>query len=104
MGEDWLGVGVLQQIACLVVSLVRVGGFAFLFGCVLMSWTSDSVMIPTWILVYGYGGWSLVLWLFFGLARCCLLSFFYLGVQFYVLLSPYLCFIPLVYLGLCVLD
>ena len=33
-----------------------------------------------------------------------LLDFFCSSIQFYVLLSPYLCFISFLYLGLCVLG
>ena len=46
------GIDVLQQTACLVVGPVAVGGFAFLFGCTLVGRSSDSVMVPTWGLVY----------------------------------------------------
>ena len=40
-------VGLLQQTACLVVSPVAVDGFAFLFDCMKMGWTSDSVPVLT---------------------------------------------------------
>ena len=36
--------------------------------------------------------------------RVCLLDFFCSGIQFYLLLSPYLCFISLLYLNLYVLG
>ena len=39
-------INVLQQIACLVVSPIMVGNFAFLFNCTLVGQTSDSMMIP----------------------------------------------------------
>ena len=45
-------VGVLRQTACLVVGPVTVGGFAFLFNCTPVGRTSDSMMVPTWRLVY----------------------------------------------------
>ena len=43
-----------------------------------------------------------MLWLFVGSTRVYLLDFFCSGIQFYLLLSPYLCFISLVYLDLYV--
>ena len=43
-----------------------------------------------------------MLWLFVGPTRVYLLDFFCSGVQFYLLLSPYLCFISLLYLDLYV--
>ena len=45
-----------------------------------------------------------MLWLFVGPARVYLLDFFCSGIQFYLLLSPYLCFISLIYLDLYVLG
>ena len=45
-----------------------------------------------------------MLWLFGGPAGVCLLDFFCSGVRFCLLLSPYLCFISLLYLDLCVLG
>ena len=45
-----------------------------------------------------------MLWLFVGLTRVYLLDFFCSGIQFYLLLSPYLCFISLLYLDLYVLG
>ena len=45
-----------------------------------------------------------MLWLFVGPTRVYLLDFFYSGIQFYLLLSPYLCFISLSYLDLYVLG
>ena len=44
-----------------------------------------------------------MLWLFVGPTRVYLLDFFCSGTQFYLLLSPYLCFISLLYLDLNVL-
>ena len=43
-------------------------------------------------------------WLFVGPTRVDLLIFFCSGIQFYLLLSPYLCFISLLYLDLYVLG
>ena len=43
-----------------------------------------------------------MLWLFVGPAGVCLLDFFCSDVWFYLLLSPYLCFVSKLYLGLCV--
>ena len=45
-----------------------------------------------------------MLWLFVGPSGVYLLDFFYSGIQFYLLLSPYLCFISLLYLDLYVLG
>ena len=45
-----------------------------------------------------------MLWLFVGPTGVCLLDFFCSGIQFYLLLSPYPCFISLLYLDLCVLG
>ena len=44
-----------------------------------------------------------MLWLFVGPTRVYRLDFFYSGIQFYLLLSPYLCFISFLYLDLYVL-
>ena len=45
-----------------------------------------------------------MLWLFVGPTRVYLLDFFCLSIQFYLLLSPYHCFISLLYLDLYVLG
>ena len=46
-----------------------------------------------------------MLWLFVGPTGVYLLDFFFCsGIQFYLLLSPYLCFISLLYLDLYVLG
>ena len=45
-----------------------------------------------------------MLWLFVGPTRVYLLDFFCSGIQFYLLLSPYLCCIYLLYLDLHVLG
>ena len=45
-----------------------------------------------------------MLWLFVGPSGVNLLDFFCSGNQFYLLLSPYLCFISLLYLDLYVLG
>ena len=103
-GKIGCGVGVLQRAACLMVNPITVGGFAFLFGCTPVGRTSGSVVVPTWGLVCWWGGGGLVLWLFVGPAGVCLLGFFCSGVQFGLLLSPYSCFISLLYLDLYVLG
>ena len=90
-------INVLQQAACLVVNPITVDNFAFLFNCTTVGRTSDSMMVPT----YGRG---LMLWLFVGPTGVYLLDFFCSGIQFYLLLSPYLCFISLLYLDLYVLG
>ena len=41
-----------------------------------------------------------MLWLFVKPSRVYLLDFFSSGIQFYLLLSPYLCFISVLYLDL----
>ena len=43
-------------------------------------------------------------WLFVGPTGVCLVDFFCSGIQFYLLLSPYLCFIYWLYLDLYVLG
>ena len=45
-----------------------------------------------------------MLWLFAGPIGVYLLDFFCSGIQFYLLMSPYLCFISLLYLDLYVLG
>ena len=45
-----------------------------------------------------------MLWLFVGPTRVNLLDFFCSGILFYLLLSPYLCFISLFYLDLYILG
>ena len=45
-----------------------------------------------------------MIWLFVGPAGVYLLDFFCSGIQFYLLLSPYFCFISLFYLDLYVLG
>ena len=45
-----------------------------------------------------------MLWLFVGPTGVYLLDFFCSGIQYYLLLSPYICFIALLYLDLYVLG
>ena len=45
-----------------------------------------------------------MLWLFVRPMGVYMLDFFYFSIQFYLLLSPYLCFISLLYLDLYVLG
>ena len=40
-------INVLQQTACLVVNPITVGNFAFLFNCMSVGRTSDSMTVPT---------------------------------------------------------
>ena len=40
-------INVLQQTACLLVSPITVGNFAFLFNCTPVGQTSDSMTVPT---------------------------------------------------------
>ena len=58
----------------------------------------------TYIPFFFYLKRGLMLWLFVGPTRVNLLDFFCSGIQFYLLLSPYLCFISLLYLDLYVLG
>ena len=44
-------INVLQQTACLVVNPSTVGNFAFLFHCKLVGQTSDSMTVPTYLLM-----------------------------------------------------
>ena len=70
----------------------------------LVGWTSDSLMVPTLRLIYRWDGTGLMLWSFVRPTGVYLLDFFCSGIQFYLLLSPYLCFISLLYLDLYVLG
>ena len=97
-------INVLQQTACLVVNPITVGNFAFLFNCTPVGRTSDSMMVPTSRLIYWWDGRGLMLWLFVGPTGVYLLDFFCSGIQFNLLLSPYPCFISLLYLDLYVLG
>ena len=97
-------INVLQQTACLVVNPITVGNFAFLFNCTPVGRTSDSMMVPTLRLIYCWDGRGLMLWLFVGPTGVYLLDFFCSGIQFNLLLSPYPCFISLLYLDLYVLG
>ena len=45
-------INVLQQNACLVVNLITIGNFAFLFYCMPVGLTSDSMTVPTSRLIY----------------------------------------------------
>ena len=44
-------INVLQQTACLVVNPITVGNFTFLFNCMLVGRTSDSMMVWTYLLM-----------------------------------------------------
>ena len=44
-------INVMQQTACLVVNPITVGNFAFLFICTRVGQTSDSMMVPTYLLM-----------------------------------------------------
>ena len=62
------------------------------------------MMVPTYRLIYCWDGRGLMLWLFVGPTGVYLLDFFCSGIQFNLLLSPYLCFISLLCLDLYVLG
>ena len=99
-------INVLQQTACLVVNPNTVGNFAFHFNCTPVGRTSDSLMVPTKRLIYIND--EIVGARCFGCLSgppgfTCWISFAQL-VQFYLLLSPYLCFISFLYLDLSVLG
>ena len=69
-----------------------------------LNWTDYTYVgsdLNTYLLL---GGRGLMLWLFVGPTGVNLLDFFCSGIQFYLLLSPYLCFISLLYLDLYVLG
>ena len=59
----------------------------------------SKVVNPNW-----WDGRGLMLWLFVRPTGVYFLDFFCSGIQFYLLLSPYLCFISLLYLDLYVLG
>ena len=40
-------INVLQQTACLMVNPITVGNFAFLFNCMMVGWTLDSLTVLT---------------------------------------------------------
>ena len=40
-------INVLQQTACLLVNPITIGNFAFLFNCMPVGQTSDSMTVPT---------------------------------------------------------
>ena len=97
-------INVLQQTACLVVNPITVGNFAFLFnwhrwvGLQTLWWfrlkyLSIDEMVGAWY----FGCLS-------GPIGVYLMDFFCSGIQFYLLLSPYLCFISLLCLDLYVLG
>ena len=54
--SNYRGIGyeinVLQRTACLVVGPIRVGNFAFLFGCTPVGRALGSVVVPAWGLVW----------------------------------------------------
>ena len=62
--------------ACLVVNPITVGNYAFLFNCTHVSPTSDSMMVPTYSLIYWWDGRGLMLRLLPGQARAYLFDFF----------------------------
>ena len=59
------GLDVVRWTACLVVSLVVVGGCASLFGCAAAVRASDSVAASSW----DFGRWVGAWWCVFGLVR-----------------------------------
>ena len=67
----------------------------FWWGFTPLGQTSDSMTVLTSILIYWWDSRSLMLWLFVGPTGIYLLDFFSCSIQFYLLLSPFLCFISL---------
>ena len=59
-------------------------------------------MFMEWNGFYWWDGRDLILWLFVGPTGVYLLDFFFSGIQFNKLLSPYPCFMSLLYLDLYV--
>ena len=103
MGDGFgCGIGVLQRAACLVVGRVA----ALLSSLVARRWVGFNALWRFWLggLVCWSDGGGLVLWLFVGPARVCLLDFFCAGVRFCLLLGPCPCFVSFLCLGLCVLG
>ena len=78
-------INALQQTACLVFNPTTVGNFAFPFNRRPVGRTSDALAVVRPDGVY--------LW-----------DFFCFGIQFYILLSPCLCFFSLLYLDSYVLG
>ena len=87
-----------------MVNPITVGNFAFLFNFTPVGRTSYSMAVPTQRLIYCWDAMVLMLCLFVGSTGVYLLDFFCSGIQFYLPLSPNLCFISLVYLDLYVLG
>ena len=95
-------INVLQQTACLVVNPITVGNFAFLFnrrwvGLQTLWWfrlkdLSIDEMVWAWCFGCLLGPPGFTCWIFCS------------DIQFYLLLSPYLRFISLLYLDLYVLG
>ena len=106
-------INVLQQTACLVVNPITVGkNSKWVWSGTLLS----SFIVRRWVglqtlwwfrlkdFIYWWDGRGLMLWLFVGPTGVYLLDFFCSGIQFNLLLSPYPCFISLLYLDLYVLG
>ena len=69
------------QTACLVVSPITVGNFAFLFNCTPVGRTSDSMTVPSY-----RDGLAVV-------RPTEVYMYLFSGIQFHLLLSPYLLYI-----------
>ena len=92
----------LQQTACLIVNQLTVGNFAFLFNCTPVGRTSDSMTVLYLTIKKDLSIDKMV-----AVVRptgVYLLDFFCSSIQFYLLLSPYICFISFLYLDLYVLG
>ena len=85
-------INVLQQTACLVVNPITVGNFDFLFNCTPDFRLYDGSDLKTYLLIRWKGPGALAL---VRPAKVYPLDLFCSGIQFYVLLRPYICFVSL---------
>ena len=83
----------------MVVNPITVGNFSFLFNCTPLGWASDSMTVLTIDEMVGSDALAVV-----RPTGVYLLDFFCSGIQIYVLLSPYICFISFLYLDFYVLG
>ena len=87
-----------------MVSPIKVGNFAFLFFLHAGEWDlrlHDGSALKAYLLIRWYGPDALAVVRPTGVY---LLEFFCSGIQFYLLLSPYICFISFLYLNLYALG
>ena len=96
-------INVLRQTACLVVNPITICNFAFLFNCTPAGRIPDydGSDLKTYLLMRGLGTHVVSVVQPNGAQR---LDFFYSGIQLYILLSPYFCFISFSHLVLYLLG